>query len=118
MATKRKTRSRVVSKGSKWKAKKNKKRSAGSKPAAPDFRTLLHDLEKRPFFELSQSERAAVRRLENVFGTKIEAWSFTPHPDALNAAQLETQRLVRYIFTVDTLMASAYFAVKNFLAGC
>ncbi len=80
-----------------------------------DFRNLLHDLEKCPFFELDPRQKNSVTRLEKIFGSKIEAWSFVLHPDVLNAVQGETQRLTRYIFTVDTLMAKAYFAVQEFL---
>jgi hypothetical protein len=74
----------------------------------------LVDIENQPYFSLPPRVRSAIDRLRSVSRPRIEAFSFIPHPDVLNALTSSNDSK-RYIVTIDTLRSVVYFKVRDFL---
>ncbi len=87
--------------------------SGTSEPLNTLLASLL-DIENQTYFDLAPRVRAAIDRLRSASTPRIEAFSFVPHPDVLNALALSNGSK-RYIVTIDTLRSVVYFKVREFL---
>jgi hypothetical protein len=87
--------------------------SGRSEPLNTLLASLL-DIENQPYFDLAPRVRSAIDRLRLASKPRIEAFSFVPHPDVLNALALSNGSK-RYIVTIDTLRSVVYFKVREFL---
>ena len=89
-------------------------RASGTSEPLNTLLASLVDIGNQPYFNLALRVRSAIDRLRSVSRPRIEAFSFVPHPDVLNALALSNGSK-RYIVTIDTLRSVVYFKVREFL---
>ena len=98
-------------------ANTRRKKSTRRQPRGkrPEPRNIFGKISTSSYFSFPAKEKRLLRQAQDFLGLKIDGWSFTPHPLLLEAVSDEGSRLVRYIFTIDTLRAGIYEAVLSFI---
>lgn len=77
----------------------------------------MRKCESFSYFDLEPSERIELEEITKALGKPVEAWSFVPHPAVIEALQADegSTRRDRYIITIDSMCAAAYFPIADML---
>jgi hypothetical protein len=71
---------------------------------------LIKLLEAKSYLDLTKHEK---EKVDGMLKKDVDAWSFIPHPLVID--RLTKSKIFRYFIIIETLRASIYYSIKNFL---